>query len=61
MRERLRYDATPRHALEMIIAHGSSGTDTLFDIAFLKDLPLSLRVVRPDAGKAVCLELLADR
>ena len=53
-------DALARHPLDPVVADRGGGGEPLLDVARLEDLALR-RLVAPDAGVAVGLELEADR
>src|SRR6185295_8785820 len=59
--ERVRNDGPLRLALQPVVADGGRGAERFLDVALLEPLVARLRVVRPDAGEAFRLELLADR
>src|SRR5689334_18761553 len=58
--ERVGYDCALGLALQAIVADRRRRPERLLDVALLEPLVTRLRVVRPDPGEAVGLELLAD-
>src|SRR5688572_1908085 len=59
--EGVRRDVAARLLLETVIADGARGLEGLLDVALLEDLELPLRVMGPDAGEEVGLELEPHR
>src|SRR5438105_5336256 len=57
--EALGHDRALRAALQGVVADLRRRVQRLFDVALLEDLARRLRVVTPDAGKAVGLQLQA--
>src|SRR5271168_2424314 len=54
------HDVTLGPPLQAIISDGRSGLQRRFDVTRFDELPLCLGAVRPDAGKAIRLQLHPD-
>ena len=61
MRKRLGADRAARLLLQPVIADGRRCGETFFDIAALEDMAGAVGVIGPHAGKAVGLQLKANR
>ena len=60
MGERIPHDIALRLLLDAIVADGARRIQRLIDIAGLEDILGLLRLIGPNAGKAVGLQLDAD-
>src|SRR5690606_4882558 len=56
--KRFRHDVAARTLLQAVVADLARGVQAFFDVAGLQQLPLPIRVVRPDARETVGLQLL---
>src|SRR5215471_2945239 len=57
VRERVRRHASPRVALQSVVADRLGSRESLLDVAGLEHVLANVRVMRPDAGEAIGLQL----